>query len=48
MQTIFVMVKCDLGEAYRVADAAAQVDEVSESLFHVGSIRFDDEVLSRR
>jgi DNA-binding Lrp family transcriptional regulator len=31
MQTIFVMVKCDLGRAYEVADAAVQtVDEVSE------------------
>jgi DNA-binding Lrp family transcriptional regulator len=31
MQTIFVQVKCALGEAYRVADAAAQdVDGISE------------------
>jgi DNA-binding Lrp family transcriptional regulator len=31
MQTIFVMVKCDLGRAYEVADTAVQtVDEVSE------------------
>lgn len=31
MQTIFVMVKCRLGEAYEVADAAVQnVDAVSE------------------
>ena len=31
MQTIFVMVKCDLGQAYRVADAAVQtVEQVSE------------------
>ena len=31
MQTIFVMVKCDLGRAYRVADAAVQtVEQVSE------------------
>ncbi len=31
MQTIFVMVKCALGEAYQVADAAVQtVEEVSE------------------
>ncbi len=31
MQTIFVMVKCDLGEAYRVADALVQeVEQVSE------------------
>lgn len=31
MQTIFVMVKCDLGEAYNVADALVQeVEQVSE------------------
>lgn len=31
MQTIFVMMKCELGRAYEVADAAVQmVDEVSE------------------
>ena len=30
MQTIFVMVKCDLGEAYRVADEAAREEHVSE------------------
>lgn len=31
MQTIFVQVKCELGEAYNVADAAAQdVDGISE------------------
>lgn len=30
MQTIFVMVKCDLGEAYRVADEAALEAQVSE------------------
>ena len=31
MQTIFVMVKCGLGEAYDVADAAVQsIEEVSE------------------
>ena len=31
MQTIFVMVKCDLGRAYDVADAAVQtVEQVSE------------------
>ena len=31
MQTIFVMVKCDLGQAYRVADEAVQkLDQVSE------------------
>ena len=31
MQTIFVMVKCELGQAYQVADAAVQaVEQVSE------------------
>ena len=31
MQTIFVQVKCDLGKAYEVADAAVQnIEEVSE------------------
>ena len=31
MQTIFVMVKCDLGQAYDVADRAVQdVEQVSE------------------
>ncbi len=31
MQTIFIMVKCDLGETYKVADNAAQnIDQVSE------------------
>lgn len=31
MQTIFVMVKCDLGKAYLVADEAVQmVEQVSE------------------
>jgi DNA-binding Lrp family transcriptional regulator len=31
MKTIFVMVKCDLGKAYAVADEAVQgIDEVSE------------------
>lgn len=31
MQTIFIMVKCDLGQAYRVADAAVQeIEQVSE------------------
>ena len=30
MQTIFVMLKCDLGRAYEVADEAVQIDEVSE------------------
>ncbi len=31
MQTIFVQVKCELGRAYEVADAAAQeIDGISE------------------
>ena len=31
MQTIFVMVKCDLGKAYTVADAAIQgIEQISE------------------
>ena len=31
MQTIFVQVKCDLGKAYQVADAAVlNIEEVSE------------------
>ena len=30
MQTIFVMVKCELGKAYDVADDACSVDQVSE------------------
>lgn len=31
MQTIFVMVKCELGQSYEVAAAAAeQIDQVSE------------------
>lgn len=31
MQTIFVMLKCDLGRAYEVADEAVQsIDEISE------------------
>ncbi len=31
MQTIFVMVKCELGRAYKVADEAVQaVEQVSE------------------
>ena len=30
MQTIFIMVKCDLGRTYEVADAAIEVEQVSE------------------
>lgn len=40
MQTIFVMVKCDLGRAYEVADEAVQaIDEVSE--IHSTSGQYD-------
>ncbi len=40
MQTIFIMVKCDLGKAYAVADAAVQdVEEISE--VHSISGQFD-------
>ena len=30
MQTIFVMLKCELGHAYEVADQAVEVEQVSE------------------
>ena len=30
MQTIFIMVKCELGETYKVADEAVQTEQVSE------------------
>ena len=30
MQTIFVMVKCDMGRAYQVADEAVAIEQVSE------------------
>ena len=30
MQTIFVMMKCELGRAYDVADQAVEVEQVSE------------------
>ena len=30
MQTIFIQVKCELGQAYKVADAAIEVEQVSE------------------
>ena len=30
MQTIFIMVKCDLGKAYEVADDACGVEQISE------------------
>lgn len=36
MKTIFVMVKCDLGKAYAVADAAvADIEQVSEVYFTI-------------
>ncbi|MBC7906289.1 MAG: Lrp/AsnC ligand binding domain-containing protein [Rhodospirillaceae bacterium] len=30
MQTIFIQVKCELGRAYGVADAAVDIEQVSE------------------
>ncbi|MGE4279477.1 MAG: Lrp/AsnC ligand binding domain-containing protein [Magnetospirillum sp.] len=30
MQTIFVMMKCELGQAYQVADQAVDIERVSE------------------
>ena len=30
MQTIFVMVKCEMGKAYQVADESVAIDQVSE------------------
>jgi DNA-binding Lrp family transcriptional regulator len=30
MQTIFVMIKCELGRAYEVADKALEIEQVSE------------------
>ena len=30
MQTIFVMVKCELGRAYEVADLAVESEQISE------------------
>ncbi len=30
MQTIFIMVKCELGKAYEVADEAVTIEQVSE------------------
>lgn len=30
MQTIFVMIKCDLGKTYGVADALVETEQVSE------------------
>ena len=47
MQTIFMMVKCELGCAYKVADEAVlDIEQVSEVHSTSGSIRFIDEVLS--
>jgi hypothetical protein len=48
MQTIFVMVKCELGKAYDVADDACNVEQVSEVYSTSGPVRPSDEVLSRR
>ena len=40
MQTIFIQVKCDLGQAYKVAEAAIEtVEQVSE--VHSTSGQFD-------
>ncbi len=39
MQTIFVMIKCDLGQAYDVADNAVEIEQVSE--VHSTSGQFD-------
>jgi len=40
VQTIFIMVKCELGKSYRVADTAVQdIEEVSE--VHSISGQFD-------
>ncbi len=51
MQTIFVMVKCELGRAYDVADAAVQgIGQVSEVYSTSGQydlllkVHLDDEV----
>ncbi|MBM3557824.1 MAG: Lrp/AsnC family transcriptional regulator [Alphaproteobacteria bacterium] len=30
MQTIFVMVKCELGHSYKVAEKAIEIEQVSE------------------
>jgi DNA-binding Lrp family transcriptional regulator len=30
MQTIFIMVKCELGQSYKVAEKAADIEQVSE------------------
>ena len=30
MQTIFVMVKCELGQSYKVASEAVEIEQVSE------------------
>lgn len=30
MQTIFVMIKCELGQAYDVADRAVETEQISE------------------
>ena len=49
MQTIFIMVKCELGKSYEVADAAVQNDRAGlGGLFDLRPVRPDDEVLSAR
>lgn len=35
MQTIFVMVKCELGKAYEVADEAMQTTEAVSELYSI-------------
>ena len=44
MKTIFVMVKCELGKAYTVADEVVQeIEEVSEVYSISGEFDLDDE-----
>lgn len=40
MQTIFVMIKCELGKAYRVADDAVQTIEQVSEVYSISG-RFD-------
>ena len=42
MQTIFVMVKCELGKAYEVADSAVAVEQVSEVYSTSGQYDLDE------
>ncbi|MCW9034853.1 MAG: Lrp/AsnC ligand binding domain-containing protein [Rhodospirillales bacterium] len=39
MQTIFVQLKCELGQVYEVADSAVEVEQVSE--VHSTSGKYD-------